>query len=713
MSETSKNVKYHISGIDCPSCADKIQKKLETIEDVTFAKINFSTSTLSINSNNLKKINEAVQEIEPSALVKKATKDIVYEEDANNNSLKIRIFLSLSFFLFGILMELFQNNNQYDEISLLFLATSYLIAGYDVVLHSFKGIKRLAFTDEKFLMTIATFGAILIGEISEATAVMVFYMIGQFFEQKAVHKSRNSINSLLKLRPDTAHLVVGSDIITVSAEDIKIEDKIIVKPGERIPLDGEIIQGTTQIDLSAITGESKPVSVTINDNVLSGSINKNNVITIKVLKNFEQSTMSKILDAVENATNRKAKTEQLISRFSKYYTPFIIILALSIATLPMFLFNNQDSSVWIYRALVILVISCPCAIVISIPLSYFAGLGLSSHRGILLKGADVIDNLSNASAIYLDKTGTLTQGKFKISEIFVDSNYSEEEVLYYAAIAEFHSTHPIATSIKEENKRSIDPSIIINHEEFPALGIITNTKIGKIMVGNDKFIHKHNIPHKFCIEDCTAVYCIYNDKYIGHILIEDKIKDDSKATIRELRNLGIDQISLLTGDTKEIAERVALQVGINIENVYSSLLPLNKLEIVEKHIMLNQEKNSNKKVIFVGDGINDAPVIKRADVGIAMGSIGSDAAIEASDVVIMNDQPMKIIESIKIAQKTYNKVKQNLVLAISIKIIFITFGIFGLASMWVAVFGDVGVTLLTIFNSIILLRDKNTKNLLE
>ncbi|PWI46541.1 cadmium-translocating P-type ATPase [Candidatus Heimdallarchaeota archaeon B3_Heim] len=583
----------------------------------------------------------------------------------------------------------------------LVLFGAYFISGFHVLRKALYRLRSLDIANEYFLMSIATLGAIIIDEIPEAAAVMVFYTVGEYLQSRAVNKSRKSISELLDIRPDVAHLVTMEGVTTVPVENITPGNKILVKPGERVPLDGILVTSNANLDLSALTGESRPVSLVKGDNVLSGAITSSS-IKIEVTVDYSESTVSRILNVVENATQHKSEKEVFITRFARYYTPFVLILAIMIATIPPFLLV-EPMEIWIYRALVVLVISCPCALVVSIPLVYFAGIGKSSRYGVLLKGANVIDSLNEVSTVLFDKTGTLTIGKFEVVMVVPTENYTPQEVIAYAALAEAHSNHPIAKSILKVYNKQVDLSLVDEYEELPALGIKMKTKMGdSIIVGNDKMVHEIDCPHSACITDETAVYVVLNDTYIGYIIIDDKIKPTAFEAISNLRKNSVPHIGLLTGDTKNIAERVGEEIGIKREDIYASLMPLNKLEILEQY--LQKASDHGGAVMFVGDGMNDAPVIARADVGVAMGAIGSDASIEAADLVIMDDNPDRLNDAIFIAEHTNKIAKQNIIMALGIKAIFIVLGTVGLASMWVAVFGDVGVTLLTVINSLKLSR---------
>jgi Cd2+/Zn2+-exporting ATPase len=695
--------KFSIKGLSCANCALKIENTLKD-QDFSNVQLNFATRVLTFSceekrcDSHTDEINAIISKIEPGVLVVPETsKD---QPQVKNWVPMLQITLSLLFLVLGVVLTNPSMTELLIIIGNLSFFIAYFVAGWKVLKNAILQLRRYNFTNEYFLMSIATIGAILIQEIPEAVAVMVFYTIGEYLQNKAINHSRASIGSLLDIRPDQAHLVLKDNITTVPVAEVKPDDIILVKPGERIPLDGKIIKGHTNLDMSTLTGESRPIAVKEGDEVLSGSITSSS-IHIQVTSPCYDSTVTRILNAVENAAKNKSKTELFITRFARYYTPLVLLAALFIAVIPPLLFG-QAFNVWVYRAFVILVISCPCALVVSIPLVYFSGIGKSSREGILLKGANVIDSLNKVSTVLWDKTGTLTIGEFKVVTIVPIPEYSPHDVLEYAALAEAHSTHPIAASIREAYGKDVDLSQIEEYEELPALGVIMKTVSNEsIVVGNDKLAHKVNCPHSECIRDETAVYVIRNGEYIGHIIIDDKIKPNSYDAIQKLKAQNILNIGLLTGDTKNVAERVGRELGIDQTEIYANLMPLNKLEILESYLHQNKESGAT---IFVGDGINDAPVIARADIGVAMGEIGSDATIEAADLVIMEDNPSKLSDAIDIAKKTNSLAKQNIAMALGIKAIFILLGALGLASMWAAVFGDVGVTILTVLNSLRLLR---------
>ncbi len=572
-------------------------------------------------------------------------------------------------------------------------SAAYLIAGADILMKAFKNILNGELFDENFLMGAATLGAFAIKEYPEAIMVMVLYQIGEYLQDKAIEKSKKSITELMDIRPDYANIEKKGQITQTSPGAVKINDLVIVITGEKIPLDGIVTEGSAIIDTSALTGESIPKKITVGDSAISGSINTNGVIKIRVTKEYENSTVAKILELVEHSASKKTKTENFITKFAKYYTPAVVAGALLLAALPTVLFN-ASFEVWLSRALTFLVISCPCALVISVPLGFFAGIGRASKCGILIKGSSYIETLSKAGTVLFDKTGTLTKGSFKVTKIEPQDKVSKNKLLETAAMAENFSNHPIALSLKEEYAKSIQNNRILEVTEIAGKGVKAKIDGQKTLVGNNKLMEMFNI--KFTpTQDCgTVIYVAQNNNYLGYIVISDEIKEDAPNAILELKKLGQNTI-MLTGDTSKTAEKVANV--LNIDKVYSQLLPVDKVEKVEK--IINSNRNI-KSVIFAGDGINDAPVLTRADVGIAMGALGSDAAIEAADIVIMDDKPSKIADAIKISKKTMTIVKQNIIFAIGIKILFLIFGALGLITMWGAVFADVGVTVIAILNSL-------------
>ena len=602
----------------------------------------------------------------------------------------IRIALSVVLLLTALLIR-------NDTTKLIFFILSYLVIGYEVLIKSAKNIIRGQVFDENFLMSIATIGAFVIREYPEAVAVMLFYEVGEFFQAYAVERSRKSITDLMKIKPDYANIERSGKLEQISPESIKQNDVIVVKPGERVPLDGVVIEGVSVLDMSSLTGESIPVDIGINDTILSGSININGLIKVRVEKAYKESTVSKILDLMENSQSKKAKTERLITRFSRYYTPIVVISALLLALIPPLLFN-QSWQQWLYRALVFLVVSCPCALVLSVPLSFFSALGAASKNGMLIKGGSYLEVLAKTDTVVFDKTGTLTKGIFKVTAIHPEQ-MSSSRLLEIATIAESYSDHPISKSLKAEYENPVDTNRISHIEEIPGHGIKAVIDGKNVAVGNDKLMEKENIQWHLCSLAGTIVHVAIDKQYMGHIVISDEIKKDAKETVSQLTHMGIRNISMLTGDSAASAKHIADQAGIK-EYSYS-LLPHQKAEYVDD---LKKKISDSKKLIFVGDGINDAPVLAMADVGLSMGLLGSQAAIEASDVVIMDDMPTKIPKLIRLSRKTMTTAKQNMVFAISIKLIVLIAGALGLASLWMAVFADVGVSVLAVLNAMRLLK---------
>ena len=601
----------------------------------------------------------------------------------------IQIIISAILFVIGLLVP-FSNGWITKGIYI----GAYLIVGLEIIIKAIKNIFKGEVFDEHFLMAVATIGAFAIGEFPEAVAVMLFYQIGELFQDYAVDKSKESITNLMDIRPDVAVVKRNGKLETLKPETVKIGEEIVVKPGEKIPLDGTIIDGSSMLDTSALTGESVPRSAKIGEKVLSGCINQSGVLTIKVEKEFGESTVSKILDLVENASNKKSKSENFITKFAKIYTPTVVGIAILLAIIPPFLLKWGSFSEWLERALTFLVVSCPCALVISIPLGFFGGIGGASRKGVLIKGSNYLELLSKTDIFVFDKTGTLTEGVFEVQKIN-PVDISEEELLKIAAYAESYSNHPISASIKKAYQKEINQEIIEKTEEISGKGIISQIENKTVVIGNNKIMQEKGIEYKECNDIGTILYVAINNKFEGSIVIADKIKEDAKQTIQGLKRNNVSKAVILTGDKKEIAEKVAKQ--IEIDEVYTDLLPDQKVEKVEE---LMKQKTEKGKLAFVGDGINDAPVLAISDIGIAMGGLGSDAAIEAADIVIMNDKPSKILEAIKISNKTMRIVKQNIIFAISVKILVLILGACGIATMWEAVFADVGVSFIAILNSL-------------
>ena len=603
----------------------------------------------------------------------------------------------ISFILFLVAMTVHFEN---DLINKGLYIIAYLIVGLEILWKAIRNIFKGKVFDEHFLMAVATIGAFVIGEFPEAVAVMLFYQVGELFQDYAVDKSRRSITSLMNIRPDIAFVKRNGKIEKISPEDVRIGENILVKPGEKIPLDGVILEGSSMVDTSALTGESIPKEVTVGDEVLSGCINKNGLLTIKVEKEFGESTVSKILDLVENASNRKSKSEDFITKFAKYYTPIVVIIAVLLAIIPPFLLSLGEFTEWLYRALTFLVVSCPCALVISIPLGFFGGIGGASKTGILVKGSNYLEALSNTEIIVFDKTGTLTEGVFEVQKVEANG-ISKEELLRYAAYAESNSNHPISLSLRKAYNKEINQSSISKTEELAGRGVSSNIEGRYVLIGNNKLMEENNISYTPCSEIGTILYVAIDNKYAGYIVIADNIKDDSFRAMKILKENNIKEIVMLTGDKKEVGENVAKELGL--DKVYAELLPDGKVEKVEE---LMKDKSAKGKLAFVGDGINDAPVLAISDIGIAMGGLGADAAIEAADVVIMTDEPSKIGAAIKISKKTMRIVKQNIIFAIAVKVLVLILTAFGIGTMWEAVFADVGVSVLAIVNSLRALRVK-------
>lgn len=603
-----------------------------------------------------------------------------------------RIIISGILLLFSILVDI---NVKYIN-SIIFII-AYFIIGYDILLKAFKNIKRGKVFDENFLMSVATIGALCIGNIPEAVSVMLFYQVGELFQSYAVNKSRKSVASLMDIRPDYANVIRNDKHIKVDPNEVNIEEIILIKPGEKIPLDGVIVEGSSMLNTLALTGESVPRRVEKGDEVLSGCINNESVLKVKVTKKFGESTVSKILDLVENASSRKSNSEAFITKFAKYYTPIVCGIALVLAVLPPIILN-QEFNTWIYRALSFLVVSCPCALVVSIPLSFFGGIGASSSVGVLVKGSNYLEALSNIEIVVCDKTGTLTEGVFKVQKINAIS-MSDEELLKYAAYAESFSNHPIAMSLKEAYHKKIDSKKVTDTKEISGKGVEAKVDGKKVLVGNDKLMKDMNIKYDKCDDIGTIVYVIVDNKYFGYIVISDKIKDDSYEAVKGLKANNVKKLVMLTGDKKDISKVVSEE--LKLDEYYSELLPQDKVKCVEK-LML--EKSKEGKLLFVGDGINDAPVLALSDIGVAMGGLGSDAAIEAADVVIMTDEISKISKAISISRKTMRIVKENIIFAITVKIAVLVLSALGIATMWSAVFADVGVSVIAILNALRILR---------
>lgn len=691
---------YRLEGLDCANCAMKIEKGVQKINGVKEATVNFTSGKLTIDAeeDHLATIEQetkkVVKELEPDVKVTEIDKEKVSE---HGNEKKRNTLFRILFSLAGIALLLLFDFN--EPIRLIGYLLIYLLIGYDVVKKAVMNIVKGKIFDENFLMSVATIGAVLIGEYPEAVAVMLFYQIGEYFQGLAVSHSRKSIRELMAIRPETAHVQTAEGLMTVNPEDVLIGQFVLVKPGERVPLDGTIIEGESLVDTSALTGESVPKSVYVGETVLSGFINKNKPFLVQVEKSYENSTISKLLELVENASSKKAPAENFITKFARYYTPVVVGLAVLLAVLPPLVVSRAAFSEWIYRALTFLVISCPCALVISVPLSFFGGIGGASKIGVLVKGSNYLELLAQTETVVFDKTGTLTKGDFSIQTID-PTGIDPKKFMQYVASAEQFSTHPIAQSVLEGYAGPLLPTA--NIQEFAGEGILAEVDGKQVLVGNHKLMERFEISFPSSQEIGTLLYLAIDQSYSGYLVIADTLKEDAVDALVQLKQAGVKNTVMLTGDSKKIADHIGKQVGV--DKIYSELLPEDKVQRLEEILQSN-----NKKTAFVGDGINDAPVLARADVGIAMGGLGSDAAIEAADVVIMNDQPSKIAEAIHLAKKTLKIVKQNIVFAIGIKILVLSLGAFGFASMGDAVFADVGVTVLAVLNAMRSLHVKNKR----
>ncbi|MGG2067204.1 heavy metal translocating P-type ATPase [Bacillus sp. S14(2024)] len=698
---------FVLEGLDCANCAMKIETKINEMPAVASASVDFVSKKLRVEVANKKElettienIKEIVQRLEPEVKVVREKEQTEHDHshdhgDAGMKKMIWRLSIGAIFTVVAALASLPQ------VIAIPLFLIAYIIIGGEIVLRAVKNITRGQVFDENFLMAVATLGAFGTQNYPEAVAVMLFYQVGELFQSIAVNRSRKSISSLMDIRPDYANLKLGNETKQVSPEDVQIGDFIIVKPGEKVPLDGKVIEGTSMVDTSALTGESVPREVEVGGDVLSGFVNQNGVLTIEVTKEYGESTVSKILDLVQNASSRKAQTENFITKFARYYTPAVVITAAVLAFVPPIILEGATFSDWIYRALVFLVISCPCALVVSIPLGFFGGIGGASKSGILIKGSNYLEALNDVKHIVFDKTGTLTKGVFKVTDMQPSEFVSKEELLEYAAFAEVYSNHPIAQSIRAAYGKAVNEHMIEEYNEISGHGTVVKVSGKEIFAGNAKLMSKENITFQQPQTVGTLVHVAVDRVYAGYIVISDEIKEDAKQAIQSLKQLGVKRTVMLTGDAKLVGEAVGKQLGV--DEVHVELLPHQKVEEIEK---IDATKHPKEKIAFVGDGINDTPVLARADVGIAMGGLGSDAAIEAADIVIMTDEPSKIVTAIQIAKRTRSIVWQNIIFALGIKGVFLLLGAFGIATMWEAVFSDVGVTLLAVLNAMRVLRVK-------
>jgi len=695
-----------LEGLECAICASKIEKAVKNVEGVKDASVDFATKKLTIEAVNNRELKRII--VEATHLAEKieaGVKVIPYEknqpiaEEPGVNKVEL-IRLGVGALLFAV--ALIFKFTFYIELGVYLV--SYILVGGEVLLKAIKNILRGQVFDENFLMSLATVGAFSIQQFPEGVAVMLFYQVGELFQNLAVNHSRRSISALMDIRPDYANLKIGDGYERVAPEQVSIGDIILIKPGEKVPLDGKVIEGFSTLDTAAITGESLPREIEPGQEILSGTININGLLTVEVVREFGESTVSKILDLVQNASSKKAPTENFITKFARYYTPVVVFIALAIAVIPPLAIPGATFSDWIYRALVFLVVSCPCALVISIPLGFFGGIGGASKHGILMKGSNYLEALNNVDTVVFDKTGTLTKGVFKVTKVVnaVNSEIDTSDLLEVAAYAESYSTHPIALSIIREYGKNIDTQLLSGYDEFSGYGIKVNFRGEEILAGNAKLMKKENISFLEPNETGTIVHIARGGKYSGYIVIADELKEDAQSAISKLRQIGINKLVMLTGDSKAVGDEIGKFLGL--DEVYSELLPDQKVAKLE---ILGEQKKSKGKLLFVGDGINDAPVLTRADVGIAMGGLGSDAAIEAADVVIMTDEPSKIASAILIAKRTQRIVWQNIIFAFVVKGIVLVLGAGGLATMWEAVFADVGVAIIAIFNAMRVLNVKD------
>ncbi|GIP37137.1 cadmium transporter [Paenibacillus sp. J31TS4] len=736
-----------LDGLDCANCAQKIENGVGKLDGVASCSVNFVTKTLTLVTDSeaeeevVQQAFRKVKSLEPQIKVRERTaasgsharhaggssaghahRDVhehdhdhghthshdgaVEEEDGHEGHshdhgagqtkrMIVRLVAGAALTATGLLAPL----EGWPELAVFLVA--YLIAGGDIVWQALRNIVRGRVFDEYFLMTVATIGAFAVGQYPEGVAVMMFYQVGELFQGIAVNRSRKSIASLMNIRPDYANLNTDSGTRRVNPEEVRVGDLILIKPGEKVPLDGKVLEGESMLDTSALTGESVPREAAAGSEVLSGFVNKNGVLTVKVTKPFGESTVSKILDLVQNASSKKAPTEAFITKFARYYTPVVVLVAAALAVLPSLLLSGASFSDWIYRALIFLVISCPCALVVSIPLGFFGGIGAASRNGILVKGSNYLEALNQVQTVVFDKTGTLTKGSFEVTGIRPADDWSRDDLLAIAAYAEMHSTHPIADSIRAAYGRELDPARANDYDEIAGHGIRVRVDGRLVLAGNARLMEKEGVTYRKPEEVGTVVHLAVDGRYSGYLVISDEVKPDAAEAIRRLKELGIRRTVMLTGDARTVGEAVGSQLGV--DEVHAELLPQHKVEQIER---LVGTMPANAKILFVGDGINDTPVLARADIGAAMGGLGSDAAIEAADIVIMTDEPSKLASAIRIARRTRSIVWQNIGFALGVKAIFLLLGAFGIATMWEAVFSDVGVTLIAVLNAMRVLKLK-------
>lgn len=687
--------------MDCPNCAAKIEEKLQSLDFVYDVSLNFAANTLTIDTKNIGAVQEIIDTIEPGVTLSDSDSEAKSSTDFNARRELLILGMITVAFILALIFKARLENTPYQIGAYLVFIPIYLATGWKVLYTAGRNIRQGQVFDEHFLMSVATIGAVIIGELPEAVGVMLFYQIGEFFQDVALNRSRRSIQSLMSVRPDYAHLQTDAGLTTVSPEAVEVGQTIVVKPGEKVPLDGTISNGESLIDNAVLTGESVPLALKPGDDVLAGGINKSGTLTIRVNRPFGESSIAKIMDLVENATAKKTRTEKFITKFARFYSPAVVFLALGVAFLPPIFVPGQTFTDWIYRALVLLVISCPCALVVSIPLSYFGGIGGAARRGILVKGSNFLDVLADVKTVVFDKTGTITHGVFEVSQITPENGFSATDLLHWGAHAEAHSNHPIAQSIREAYGQPVAMQQIEDTQEIGGRGIRTRFDGKNIVAGNDNLLHDLDIAHHqdHCTVSGTVVHLAVDNMYAGHLIVADRIKETAKSAMQALKKANVRELYMLTGDSERVASEVARAVGMS--NFQANLLPEDKLNVIEDLLARTHREG---KIAFVGDGVNDTPVIARADVGIAMGALGSDAAIETADVVIMDDSPLKVAEAIHMGRKTRRIVWQNIGLALGIKGLFILFGIAGMATMWEAVFADVGVALLAVFNALRVMR---------
>jgi len=670
----------------------KIERELQKIPGLEGVKVNFATKSIDLPAAQQEVAQAVISRFEPGVKLIKAEEAEESAERENNK----RLWVSGLLFLIGLIFNEELHQTPYSWLEYLVLLASYFLVGWPVITRAVRNLVRGELFDENFLMTLATAGAIALHQLPEAAGVMLFYAVGEYFQERAVNRSRRSIKALLAIQPDYANLQENGGTRKVRPQEVAVGQTIVVKPGERVPLDGEVLAGESFVDTSALTGESVPRKVEAGERILAGMVNGAGLLSVKVTKPYGESSVARILNLVEKASERKAHTEQFITVFARYYTPLVVGAAFLLAVLPPLVLPGAVFKDWLYRALVLLVISCPCALVASIPLGYFGGIGGASRKGILIKGANFLDALADTHTVVFDKTGTLTQGVFRVAEVAPRNGFTKEELLKAAAGAEIYSNHPIAHSLREAYGQEIPAGLVQDYQEIPAHGISAVVAGKQVLAGNDRLMRREGIDHKDCDLQGTIVYIAIDREYAGYIVIADELKADAKEAVERLKSLGVQRVLMLTGDDTSVAARVAEDLGI--EGFYAELLPEDKVARVEE-LMAALPNRRRQKLVFVGDGVNDAPVITRADLGVAMGGLGSDAAIEAADVVLMDGAPSKLAQVIRLARRTKGIIWQNIFLALGVKAFFRLLGTFGVATIWEAVFADVGVTLLAVFNA--------------